>query len=566
MSRSQWYRRLVDCWQAPATLIVVCLLISWLGNDRVSLWDRDEPRYAETARVMVRTGDYIVPYFNGHFRFQKPVLTYWLIALAYQLLGETVFAARMVAGLSLAGACLAIFILGNRMFGKPAGSLAAWMLLLCPTGLLLGKLCIPDGPQLLFGCICYLCLYLTYKPTKQEETLTGWAAFVFWLSLGLGVLIKGPILPGMIAATILVHCLFVGARWRDYQLRWRVGGLVFLSVTIPWLLAIQSATGSAFFGESIGRQLVGRAASSFDGRVLLPGYYAGTTLIGFAPWLALAVLAAVRWRREWRQEGPVAYLLAWIIGPMLLLELFRSKQIHYYAPAYPALALLAAGYLANVLRQKIDWVQDWHGRNCSVGIVLSGLVLAGAFFGLAYFGPGRAQVATIATGIVQLVGITGAGLLFWHAKPGRALALTGVTQASVGLLVASVLMPAFEPARVLRPVGERLARESRCSKAPIVLHQLMEPSLTYYSGLNLPVFFNQRDFLAKLRCSDRELITVLTDAEYVRLQAQLPGRLHIQTSWHGWVKMHPDTVHLVRVSPADTCAELVLERDQATCR
>src|SRR5688500_9488746 len=75
-----------------AALAVVAYFV---GNERVSLWDRDEPRYAQCAREMLQTGDWVVPRLYGEPRTAKPPLIYWLQATAMKFLGETAAAARL---------------------------------------------------------------------------------------------------------------------------------------------------------------------------------------------------------------------------------------------------------------------------------------------------------------------------------------------------------------------------------------------------------------------------------------------------------------------------------------
>ena len=65
-------------------LISIVLLV--LPNGLYSAFDKDEPKYLEAAWEMVKTGDYITPYYNYEYRFDKPILVYWLVALGYKIL------------------------------------------------------------------------------------------------------------------------------------------------------------------------------------------------------------------------------------------------------------------------------------------------------------------------------------------------------------------------------------------------------------------------------------------------------------------------------------------------
>jgi 4-amino-4-deoxy-L-arabinose transferase-like glycosyltransferase len=61
--------------------------VFFVGLGANSIWDANEAFYVETPRQMVITGDYVSPAFGGEPRFNKPVLSYWLVAAAYHVMG-----------------------------------------------------------------------------------------------------------------------------------------------------------------------------------------------------------------------------------------------------------------------------------------------------------------------------------------------------------------------------------------------------------------------------------------------------------------------------------------------
>lgn len=526
----------------------LALVLAFVGNHRVSLWDRDEPRYAETARVMYQTGDWIVPYFNGEFRFQKPVLTYWAVALAYALFGDNVFAARLPSGIAVAAAALVVWLLGNRMFSRPAGLVSALFFLLCPVTVFLAKLCIPDGLQLLFGCVCFACLWTVLDETAAEGKRQT-AAFCFWIFLGLAILAKGPIIPGMVATTLICYCLLTKVRPWKIGLRWRVGMVVLAAVTLPWFAAIYLTAGSEFYAEALGRQVGGRLAESFDGKLLPPGYYAATAILGFAPWITLTVHAWIRWKDRWLAPGPVAYLVSWMIGPMLLLEMFRSKQIHYYAPAYPAFALLAGGYLAKVLAHQQAWVAGRHAKILHALWFGMNLLISGSLAAVGWFGPPQGKWICLTLAAVSCAAVVVSYIRISHGGIWPAIRVQAIALAAVWIAVGAFLLPRYESARVLPEISSVLAEENKKYGAKPLLHQVIEPSLVYYSRMQLPILFQDEDFIRKLNFTSNPTMSLLTDDSLCRLEPNLAGRVRIVHSWRGWVKMHPDTVHLVLIEP-----------------
>ncbi len=92
----------------------------------------------------------------------------------------------------------------------------------------------------------------------------------------------------------------------------------------------------------MGRQIVHRLASDMEAHGGFPGYYPVVSALVFYPWSALVPAALVgAWQRR-KSDPNLGFLLGWVIGPLLLLECFRTKLIHYYLPAFPACALLTA--------------------------------------------------------------------------------------------------------------------------------------------------------------------------------------------------------------------------------
>src|ERR1700716_1155232 len=104
------------------TLLAALFALSWFSNIGYrKLVNAVEGRYAEIPREMVASGDWLTPRLNGFKYFEKPALQYWATAIAFTLLGENEWAARLWPGLlGFLGAVL-VFFTGNRLFGPPAG-------------------------------------------------------------------------------------------------------------------------------------------------------------------------------------------------------------------------------------------------------------------------------------------------------------------------------------------------------------------------------------------------------------------------------------------------------------
>lgn len=80
--------------QRIAILFLICCALFLFGNNLFSLTDPDEVFYSMTAREMAAKNEWVTPFIFGQPQFEKPVLTFWLIAIAFKAWGQTAFAAR----------------------------------------------------------------------------------------------------------------------------------------------------------------------------------------------------------------------------------------------------------------------------------------------------------------------------------------------------------------------------------------------------------------------------------------------------------------------------------------
>ena len=105
-------------------LVLLCVLTFFVGLGRPAITDSDEAFYAQAAREMVEGGDWLTPHYNGQYRFEKPVLYYWLAAVGYLVTGVGELAARLPSALAGLVLVLTTFACARRIgSGKRPGAL-----------------------------------------------------------------------------------------------------------------------------------------------------------------------------------------------------------------------------------------------------------------------------------------------------------------------------------------------------------------------------------------------------------------------------------------------------------
>ncbi|CAB3774490.1 Undecaprenyl phosphate-alpha-4-amino-4-deoxy-L-arabinose arabinosyl transferase [Paraburkholderia humisilvae] len=123
-----------------AMLLVALLFVgAWFAQlNYRHLIPNDEGRYAEMAREMFVTGDWITPRYNGYKYFEKPPLQIWFNALTFACLGIGEWQARLYTAMTDLAGILLVGYTGARVFNAAAGVMAAVVLASSPYWNLIG--------------------------------------------------------------------------------------------------------------------------------------------------------------------------------------------------------------------------------------------------------------------------------------------------------------------------------------------------------------------------------------------------------------------------------------------
>lgn len=386
LSPSPWSRA---GWQWTGLWLLLCLGLAYgwhLGS--IGLVDETEPLFAEAARQMLVRHDWITPYFNEATRFDKPPLIYWLMALAYQVVGVNEWAVRLPSVLSV-GVLAVLMAQCLRVYGRfPQGTtpgnsptplapqgdgfpatpytpnsiqpqpLTPWWVVCMGIGVLAwnaemiawGRTGVSD--MLLTGCMDsgLLCFFQGYAAETHSLTQRRWY-WGFYGCLALAILAKGPVgivLPALIIGAFL---LYVG-QWRSvwaeiFPLRGL--GLV-MALAIPWFLLVLHRHGRTYWDSFFGYHNLERFTQVVNNHWAPWYFYFVVVLVGFAPWslylpLALGRLRLhqwQRWRRYDRSQQLGLFAGFWFLGIFGFFTIAVTKLPSYVLPLMPAAAILMA--------------------------------------------------------------------------------------------------------------------------------------------------------------------------------------------------------------------------------
>lgn len=329
----------------PRLLLLVFCLLCWLpGFFTLPPSDRDESRFAQSTKQMIESGDFVRIREGEHARNKKPIGIYWLQAPFAEAFGrDRIWAYRMPSLLGALAAVMLTYALGLRLGGRRSAMLAAAML--GGSVLLTVEAHIAKTDAALLGATTAAMLVLA-RAYLDPGGVSGRLAAGFWLAVGAGVLIKGPITPMVVALCAGTLMLWDRRAAWFLALRPRWGVPLLLVVVLPWFVAIGIATRGQFFvqavGGDLGRKLIGGAESHWGP----PGLHLLLVALLLLPGSALVpggIVAAWRGRADptWR------FLLAWAAPSWIVFELVPTKLPHYPLPLYPALCLMAALWAAD---------------------------------------------------------------------------------------------------------------------------------------------------------------------------------------------------------------------------
>jgi 4-amino-4-deoxy-L-arabinose transferase-like glycosyltransferase len=326
---------------------MAAIVLIWFGTLGVRhLLPPDEGRYAEIAREMLRSGDWVTIRYNGLKYFEKPPFHMWVTAVSYALFGVGEWQSRLCV--ALAGCIGAVASMGAaaRWWGPRVGALTGLVLTAAPLWNLAAHFNSLD--MTLSGAMaCALAFLLCAQhPAATPGARRGWM-LACWLATGVAVLTKGLVgllLPGLV---LVIYSVVAGDLrvWR--RLHMPAGIALMLLVTMPWfwLVARRNPEFMRFFFI---HEHWERYTSTVHHRAGAIWYFVPLVIGGFLPWLGLSAQMARETAAEWRAARaarrfqPMVLLAVWAVTIFVFFSLSQSKLPGYIVPVFPALAMLAA--------------------------------------------------------------------------------------------------------------------------------------------------------------------------------------------------------------------------------
>ena len=334
-------------WIATAAVFAVV----WFATlDLRKLQHPDEGRYAEIAREMVATGDWVTPRLDGLKYFEKPPLQYWLTALSFIAFGFNEWAARLTPALGTLLGLLAIGYAGTRIASSSVGAYASLAFggMLWPIGI--AHIVTLDAlltASLAIALTAFLIAQCAVDDVRAERRAMLWA----WAAIGLGTLVKGPVAAVIPGGALVLYSFAT----RDFGV-WRrlhllLGLLIFFAVAAPWFV-VASERNPEFARFFFIHEHIDRFLTTEHRRTGALWYFVPLLLIGLIPWTGVFFGEVVRsWRNAPRAPSGFSwprFCVAWIVFVFCFFSVSGSKLPSYILPLFPAAALVIGWQIERV--------------------------------------------------------------------------------------------------------------------------------------------------------------------------------------------------------------------------
>jgi 4-amino-4-deoxy-L-arabinose transferase-like glycosyltransferase len=487
--------------QRLAVLLAFTIIITLAGTFSIGPLDRDESRFMQATTQMLETGDYINIRFQEDERNKKPVGIYWLQAASVTAFSDVesrkVWPYRVPSFLAGLLSITLLYWAGCRLFDEETAFLAALLMAAAPVFAAETTIAKTDGTLLATVIAAQAALAAIYMRSFVEGKGPHWGvSILFWVALGFGVLIKGPIAPMISIATGLAiggwQLLSGSAGKRFTALQWVravkpfTGLVVMLVLVSPWMIAIGIETQGRFFEEALGTDMLGKASQVQESHGGPFGYHFIAMWVMF--WPAMLLLPSAFRVAVTRLAHPgVIFCLCWLIPSWLIFEIASTKLPHYTMPLYPALALLVAFMVTSLTREAtLTRLPIMKVIGTVLYLFVATLVCVLFLYAPAEFGPGQPNLMHGTFALITVVWSLYNAAQLWRAQWRHVLISSSLLSALVIWFVFEGMLARLQDFQTSPNLSAMLEEQGlhpiKDGKQPVALFGYNEPSIVFLLG------------------------------------------------------------------------------------
>ena len=495
--------------------------------------DSDEAFYAESAREMIELSDWLTPHFNYEFRFEKPVLYYWLAAVSYLVLGESEWAARLPSALAGFGLVLLAYFIGRQWYDSRTAFLSGVITATSFGAVAMAHQALPDLPLAFFVTAavwtCFNARWSRVHSNDEAIAVQRWLG-IGAVSTGLAFLTKGPVaivlLLIILVSSWLVEFKYFGkTNWPALHYL-AVFCFIFGLTTVPWFWAMFYEHGFAYLERFFFAENVERFATTRYNSPRSVFYYLPILVGGLFPWSPFATLwipKLIQGLRDKTVRLATSRLLIWCLAPLLFYTASIGKQPRYILPMLVPLSILLAHAMVVDLSQNTRPSRLF--QNCAIVSAVFTFLLAGLLYRTdpLLFEWGRTAGMTVSV-VVALSGVaTVLSCVMTHTRrsPDRWARSIPICVAVTSIVVAVCAHTVLLASPKLSPVEKmaNLIKQEQKQGEAYGRHRVFNRNLVYYvesPHVELPIMQAVKDFLG----SSTRVLCVLFEEDVELLQGQ----------------------------------------------
>jgi|GEM_PF-506285 len=344
-------------------LILISFYFVIFGNWIISLTSSDEGKNAFVVLNMLKTKNYLVPYYNCEVRFEKPPMLYWVGLINSKIFGLNEFSLRLVSGLSAIGVIIFSYLIIKKFFTDSFALKCVLILLSFPHVWIEARSFVPEM-LLNFFSVGGIYFFLANKP------------FLGWLFWGFGVLTKGPV--GIILPfTVILFFKFTKRELKIFDIK---GLLIFFLVGGSWYLYMIYKFGYLYFYKFFLKENIFR----YTGKKLThpyPFYYYFIVLILTSFFYLPAYykifaelkknLLNIKNNYQSCIKNPLFPFVLWFLFVLIFYSFSKNKLHHYILFTYPPLTVILAKFISEKYIKKIVFIS---------GILLLILIIGSGYY------------------------------------------------------------------------------------------------------------------------------------------------------------------------------------------
>lgn len=506
--------------------LMIFVSLVYLFNFHVNdIWTPNESFYAEAVREMFEGNNFLDIFYNYEPRYNKPPLTYWLIAISSTIFGLTEFGIRLPIVLLALGSIWYTYKIGRLLYGDKGGLYALVMMAFSAQLLAVKQYASPEIPLTFF--FTQTMYYFIKGYTSRRGKYIWWS----YIALGLTVLTKGfpyiIVIGGIIGLFLVIERSFKWKSiWQDIKfLKLHFGIPLVLLIGLSWVIFMYLKDGQEFW-EVYYRETFGRALEKKTNGPK-PFFYLEVISWSILPYSLAFFFACFYWianRTQWRK---IAFPLSWLVVMFIIFTIAKGKIPTYMIQAHPALLLMIVPLLLNFNPKKLWLKALWSFSFLfpAVLILVANVLVVDQLnlHWLAYLAP-----------------LTSIGLLsLFHFKKGddsnRALVAAPFWVISFFLISFATVLPKLEKFRPYDEIGEVIKSHKISPDTPIFIENTLIHNIPFYAER-----FAERDATPSTVLNYKgETLALIREESLSQLQG-------FESLWSGYIYDFPSESQFVK--------------------